>query len=220
MQDAPSSTGVLHSHRAVPDLLSWVQCFSVYTAVVASAFPERVHELLPYQTLIICEIRRCGRKGWLAYDSFSSSRWRENGKGRRGVGSTRTSSRPPFWHWGLSVAELQPLPGVRSPGGLHSGQRKGECQQCTPQLKAHSYREQMREGVQRGSRGKAPCSTICFSWNQKDCSFPYHRYLHVCVQCGGDHKILRCHMVGSSERLHRRERDAKRVREVGQAKSS
>ena len=31
MQDAPSSTGVSRSRREVPDLLSWVQCFSIYT---------------------------------------------------------------------------------------------------------------------------------------------------------------------------------------------
>ena len=32
---------------------------------------------------------------------FSASRCWENGKGRRGVGSTRTSSHPPFWRRGL-----------------------------------------------------------------------------------------------------------------------
>ena len=32
--------------QEVPDILSWVQCFSIYTAVIASKFPERVQKLL------------------------------------------------------------------------------------------------------------------------------------------------------------------------------
>ena len=63
----PSSQG--RPRREVPDLLSWVQCFSIYTAVVASKYPERVHKLMAYQTLIVREARRCGGKGWLSYDS-------------------------------------------------------------------------------------------------------------------------------------------------------
>lgn len=57
-------------HREVPDILSWVQCFSIYTAVIASKFPERVQKSLAYQTLIVREARRCGGRGWLSYDAL------------------------------------------------------------------------------------------------------------------------------------------------------
>ena len=63
----PSSTP--KSRREVPDILSWVQCFGIYMAVVTSKCPERTKELLAYQTLIVREARRCGGKGWLAYDT-------------------------------------------------------------------------------------------------------------------------------------------------------
>ena len=53
------------SRREVPDLLSWVQCFGVYIGVVASRQPEKVKQLLAYQTLIIREARRLGGRGWL-----------------------------------------------------------------------------------------------------------------------------------------------------------
>ena len=49
--------------REIPDLLSLVQCFGTYMAVVASKRPDRVRELLVYQTLIVREARRCGGKG-------------------------------------------------------------------------------------------------------------------------------------------------------------
>ena len=58
------------NRREVPDLLSWVQCFGFYTAIVVSAYPERMKQLIAYQTLIVREARRCGGKGWKAYDSI------------------------------------------------------------------------------------------------------------------------------------------------------
>ena len=63
------STSGGRSRREIPDLLSWVQCFGVYMAVVTSKFPMRIRELLAYQTLIVREACRCGGRGWLAYDT-------------------------------------------------------------------------------------------------------------------------------------------------------
>ena len=63
------STSGGRSRREIPHLLSWVQCFGVYMAVVTSKFPMRIRELLAYQTLIVREARRCGGRGWLAYDT-------------------------------------------------------------------------------------------------------------------------------------------------------
>ena len=98
-QEIPSSTasGLSRQRRKVPDLLSWVQCFGIYTAVVASRYPERIQKLLAYQTLMVREVRRCGGKGWLSYDSYFRQQmvgeWRGDGWG----GSTPTYSRPRFW---------------------------------------------------------------------------------------------------------------------------
>ena len=67
-QELPSSSasGLSHQRREVPDLLSWVQCFGIYTAVVASRYPERIQKLLAYQTLMVREARGCGGNGWLS----------------------------------------------------------------------------------------------------------------------------------------------------------
>lgn len=61
-----------HNRREVPDLLSWVQWFGTYMAIVTSTckYPERMRQLLAYQTLIVREAQRCRGKGWLAYNSY------------------------------------------------------------------------------------------------------------------------------------------------------
>ena len=54
----------------VPDLLSWVQCFGMYAAVLGNSYPDKVQQLYAYQTMIVREAHRCGGKGWLSYDQM------------------------------------------------------------------------------------------------------------------------------------------------------
>ena len=37
----------------VTSILEWVQCFSIYIAIIAAKHPERIQDLLGYQALII-----------------------------------------------------------------------------------------------------------------------------------------------------------------------
>ena len=57
------------SRREIPDMMSWLQCFTSYVAVVISRHPEKARELLAYQAMMIGEARRCGGRGWLLYDA-------------------------------------------------------------------------------------------------------------------------------------------------------
>ena len=42
------------AHRwEVPDFLSWLQCFGVYIGIVATHKPEKLRQLMAYQTLMI-----------------------------------------------------------------------------------------------------------------------------------------------------------------------
>ena len=55
--------------REVPDMLSWLQCFSLFAGIVISKHPEKAKELLAYQALMIYEARRIGGRGWAQYDA-------------------------------------------------------------------------------------------------------------------------------------------------------
>ena len=54
----------------VPDLLSWVTCFGMYASVICKKYPAKVREMWAYKTMIVREARRCGGKGWQAYDAM------------------------------------------------------------------------------------------------------------------------------------------------------
>ena len=58
------------ARRKIPDLLSCVQGFGTFIAIVTSVHPGKVRQLLTYQTFIIREGRRLGGNGWRLYDTM------------------------------------------------------------------------------------------------------------------------------------------------------
>ena len=57
------------SRREVPDLLSWLQSYSMFAAVVSNKYPNKTRELWAYQAIMLAESRRCGGRGWSLYDA-------------------------------------------------------------------------------------------------------------------------------------------------------
>ena len=49
----------------------------------------------------------------------------------------------------------------------------------------------------------------CFAWNQGECSFQFCRFKHICVRCGGDHKITVCRAGGTQDKCPSRDKDSK-----------
>ena len=62
---SPRSMG----RREVPDMLSWLHCFSLYATIACSHRPEKARQMWAYQALMITEARRCGGRDWLLYDA-------------------------------------------------------------------------------------------------------------------------------------------------------
>ena len=55
--------------REVPDILSWLVCFSLYATVLGAQFPEKSKDLSAFQALMISEHRTCRGRVWILYDS-------------------------------------------------------------------------------------------------------------------------------------------------------
>ena len=58
------------NRREVPDFDAWLQCFSMYAAVICSKYPGKAKDLWAYQAFMVTEYRKCGGRGWLIYDSL------------------------------------------------------------------------------------------------------------------------------------------------------
>ena len=186
------------SRREVPDLMSWVQCFGTYIAVVTSQFPHRIKELLAYQTLIVREARRCGGRGWLAYDSH----FRQQVVGNEAADWSRLNQSL----YAVTFITQGDRDRTRScVVCLESDHTEEQCALYSPPRKPAAA--QRRAGSERvvgesrdsqfSTRGKGPGKMACFAWNQGDCRYPTCKYRHVCVRCSGDHRITRCPWVRS-----------------------
>ena len=62
------SADLVKSRKMIPDLSTWPQCYSLYVAVVAGNQPERILELMAYQSLIVRTSTRYKWPAWLVYD--------------------------------------------------------------------------------------------------------------------------------------------------------
>ena len=54
--------------RSVSSILEWIQCFSVYMAVISCKRPDRIQDLLGYQSLILEAHLEYAGDSWLGYD--------------------------------------------------------------------------------------------------------------------------------------------------------
>ena len=54
----------------VQGLLSWVECFNLFSSVLTTKYPKLDKALTAYQSTIVHEARRFGFQGWLQYDQL------------------------------------------------------------------------------------------------------------------------------------------------------
>ena len=180
--------------REIPDVLSWLQCFNLYAAVVTSEHPEKTRELLAYQALMISEARRCGGRGWLLYDAAFRQQIRsfdsvDFAKVNQSLYSTT------FLAYGGGRAKL-------CPDCMMADHTREECAlnpaRSLPvvQMKEPEGRSRVPEGKAR-KRGRAG---PCYAWNDGKCTYPQCRYEHVCSKCLGEHRRASCRLEGDRRR--------------------
>ena len=59
---------LVQSRKVIPDFATWSQCFSIYVAVLAPHQPERIPDLMGYQSLIARVSKKYKWPSWVAYD--------------------------------------------------------------------------------------------------------------------------------------------------------
>ena len=174
------------NRREVPDLLSWVQCFGMYAAVLCSSYPDKVQQLYAYQTMTVREARRCGGKGWLSYDQMF-----------------RQQAAVSVIDWSKLNNSLYATTFLQQQNGrgrtcVHCMETDHVSNECSlAPLRPSRPSTQLRSDIpadseERGSKGRS--SKICYSWNDGRCAIgPYCRYRHVCAKCGSNsHKAMHC----------------------------
>ena len=157
------------NRREVPDLLSWVQCFGMYATVLCSSQPDKTQQIYAYQTMIVREARRCGEKGWLAYDQM----FRQQAAVRTTDWSKLNNS--------LYVTTLLQQQNGRGQTCVHCMESDHVSHECSlapvwpGSLPSQSRSDFSADNDERGSKGRN--SKVCYSWNNGRCAIgPYCRF--------------------------------------------
>ncbi len=188
------------NRREIPDMLSWLQCFSLYAAVVGSRYPEKSQDLLAYQALMIGEHRRCGGRGWLLYDAAF----------RQQITSLEAVR---FAHLNQSLYATTFLAyGMKAqccPNCLMADHSLEECalnpSRAMQVVRLREAGLESREVARRADKGRrtTPKKGACFAWNDGRCTSPYCRFEHACSKCHGDHRRAACRARLGEEEMGR-----------------
>ena len=173
---------LVHAHdfiqqkRLIPDLATWVQSFSLYTAVLCSKSPERLTDMLGY----MCQITRASQRfkwpSWVIYDQ----NFRQEAADRD------------IKVW----SQMDPSLFAQ----CFTGQAKGTeswCKTCHS-LDHSSDLCPLKPPVNKRPRSStypSPPQETCKRYNKfnGNCNFGNRcRYAHKCLKCSGDHPASAC----------------------------
>ena len=169
--------------RLIPDLATWVQCFSIYMAVLISQHNERTPSLLMYMASIAKLSQKFKWPSWIVYDH---SYRQEAADSRR-------------WDWSKVDARIhaQCFTGIAISA-------EGWCRYCHSIDHASEYcpvkpveppkRQQQNLNPPPPAK-REPGKHICKKFNKYggECNFGTScRFQHICILCRGPHPASRC----------------------------
>ena len=174
-------------YKPVTNIIDWTQCFGLYVAVLSRSQPERVADLLGYQTLIIQAYREYDGDCWLGYDR--TFRLRAASQGNCNWSSVDTSL------WSLAFSGRGKIDRCKICFSLAH-----PSSECILAIDAQSSRGGTRSPS--GSAMGKKVQLVCYEWNNTpspSCSYPNCRYEHKCAICTHDpstkdvvHKAMYC----------------------------
>ena len=80
--------------RQVSTITEWIQCFSIYAAVLTAKHPNSIQDLLGYQALIVEACSEYSNEAWLGYDR----RFRQMAAASPGITWARIDPLSGTWH--------------------------------------------------------------------------------------------------------------------------
>ena len=192
---APAETGDQEAkrkgkRRQVTSVLEWLQCYSIYMAVIAAKTPARLPDMLGYQVLIIEARMEYEGDGWLGYDR----RFRQ----RAAASPEAVWARIEPTLWNIAFAGK-----ARASRCKHCFSLTHPAEDCEwAPTKAAIPPPQPPAPTLAGQGHPFRRRPVCYEWNHNPaplCPFPGCKYRHMCLYCAQNpqvadkgHKAMHC----------------------------
>ena len=176
--------------QSVTNILEWIKCFGIYMAVIAKSQPDRIPDLLGYQSLIIEAHLEYGGDGWIGYDK----RFRLNAAANSLTTWAQVDTT--LWHLGFT--------------GKAKTDRCKYCFSLTHPSDNCDWAPTTSTPIPRTPQRQRK---ICYIWNDIPgaCPVPRCQFEHICIHCANNpwvqdkfHKGIYCQHRPSDRPLQRR----------------
>ena len=175
------------------NILEWVQCFSIFTAVRIKKYPEKIQDMLGYLALIIEACMEYEGDGWLGHDR----RFRQNTAASPDAIWARID--PTLWN----MAFIGQAKVSRCKHCFSLTHTAADCKWAPSPSTALVPPTSLtaKQCTSRPMSSSRP-SKICYEWNHSPsptCPFPAYKYQHICWYYSKDpqaadisHKAMSC----------------------------
>ena len=181
--------------KKVTNIMTWVQCFAMYTSVIAAKHPEATPELMAYLICILRVSQDFGGMAWVNYDSAfcrqaaatANYQWLRINPSLYSIcfaGSVRTSTRCDLC-LGLTHRTKE-CPMVEDPDPEMGSRLKAIGSVVLAMSQPRAWTPQNTDAPPR-----APWGEICRNFNNR-CNFKWCCFRHMCRVCGGPQPALEC----------------------------
>ena len=180
-----SAETVGSQRKLIPDLTTWMQCFSIYVTVLATQHPQFIPELLAYSRDIISASRHFKWPSWVIYNATYRRHMAETGqKDWSKVDPSIYArcftgwARPPTWCTVCVTLDHD----------------TGDCPYAAVQDRRVRRPTPYTAGG-GGPRSAPKMRPVCIKYNKYngDCRHGETcKFRHVCSQCQGAHPRLQC----------------------------
>lgn len=175
------------------NILEWVQCFSIFTAVRTQKYPEKIQDMLGYLALIIEARMEYEGDGWLGYDH----RFRQNAATSPDAIWARID--PTLWN----MAFVGQAKVSRCKHCFSLTHTTADCNWApSPSTSLPPSTSLAPKQSTSKPMSSSRLSKICYEWNHSPsstCPFPACKYQHICWHCSKDpqaadisHKAMFC----------------------------
>ena len=176
--------------RQVTNITEWVQCYSIYVAVLTSKYPDKIQDLMGYQALIIEACMEYGSEAWLGYDR----RFRQMAAASPGTQWAKID--PTLWNMAFTGKAKR----HRCKYCFSLTHQAEECDWAPTPSPTHP-KQASNPSSPRGAQ-RPRTLQVCYSWNHSpdpNCAYLGCKYQHICLYCANDpqapnkdHKALHC----------------------------
>ena len=169
---------LLQQRRLIPDLATWLQCCSLYAAVICSRYPARSNNIFGFMSQIAKASQRFKWPSWVIYDlNF----WQEAAS--RAI-TEWAQLDPSLFAQCFMGQSKQHEPWCKMCHSLDHG--SDSCPTAPPQQKRPKFTATIQSTPPPRSQ------EACRRYNKELCIWERCRFKHCCLKCSGPHHALRC----------------------------